>query len=164
MSKRPIRRTSRRTLRGAVAVELALLSIPLILCTLAGIEFARIVFTYDQLVKVTRDGARYLSGFDPTIDSEYPDELAKTRMVYGAPSGPQPVVPGLTVDHIRICDRADSSACPSEVFANVPTGTGAINLVRVEIVGYTYQPLFPISGVFGPITFDTISTTMRQVL
>lgn len=155
---------SRRAVRGAVAVELALLSVPLILMTLAAIEFARIVLTYDQLVKVTRDGARYLSGFDPTVAGEYPTALVKTRMVYGAPAGSQPVVPGLNATNIQICDRVSSGDCPGLAFANVATGTGSINLVRVQIANFTYQPLFPMTGVFGPITFDTIGTTMRQVL
>lgn len=154
----------RRGIRGAVAVELALLSVPLILMILAGIEFARVVLTYDQLVKVTRDGARYLSGFDPTVAAEYPVSLARARMVYGAPSGAQPVVPGLSTGIIQICDRIDSAACPGQDFSNVATGTGAINLVRVQIVGFIYQPIFPVGSIIGPITFEPIGTTMRQVL
>ncbi len=146
-----------------MAVELALLSIPLILMTLAAVEFGRVVLTYDSLVKITRDGARYLSGFDPSVPAEYPTDLAKSRMVYGAPSGPQPVVPGLTVANVQICDRMNSAGCAGN-FSAVPTGIGSINLVRVQIVNYTYQPLFPLSGLFGPITFEPIGTTMRQVL
>lgn len=150
----------RRALRGAAAVELALLIVPLVLMTLASIEFARIVFTYNQLVKLTRDGARYLSGFDPT-DGLYPKGLARDRVL--KPDGTTVAVPGLTIDMIEVCDRVESSACSGD-FSNVPTAIGSMNLVRVQISRYTYRPVFPITGVFGPINFDTIGTTMRQVL
>jgi hypothetical protein len=150
-------------MRGAAAVELALLIVPFILMTLAAIEFARVVYTYNQLVKVTRDGARYLSGFDPT-DGDYPKTLARQRVVYPAGGTTEVAAPGLTLAMVQVCDRTDASACPGDTFANVPTAIGSMNLVRVQISGYAYQPVFPIGGIFGPINFDTISTTMRQVL
>lgn len=151
---------NRRRLCGAAAVELALLVVPLVLMTLATIEFARIVFTYNQLVKVTRDGARYLSGFDPS-DGLYPKEIARARVL--KPDDTNIVVSGLTLEMIEVCDRLVSTACTGD-FANVATALGSMNLVRVQITGYTYQPIFPMSGLFGPITFEPIGTTMRQVL
>jgi hypothetical protein len=154
---------SRRTLRGAAAVELALLIVPFMLMTMSAIEFARIVYTYNQLVKVTRDGARYLSGFDPT-DGDYPRALARQRVVNPAGGTAEFAAPGLALPMVEVCDRVDASACPGEAFGNVATGVGAMNLVRVQIRGYRYQPVFPLTDVFGPIDFDTIGTTMRQVL
>lgn len=155
-------RSSRQTLRGAAAVELALLIVPFMLMTLAAIEFARIVFTYNQLVKVTRDAARFLSGFDPSAGADYPVGIAVSRV--HKPNGTDPAAPDLAPSMIEVCDRVDSSACPTETFANVPTGYGSVNLVKVQISGYVYRPIFPLGGLFPPINFDTIGTTMRQVL
>ncbi len=154
----------RRRMRGVAAVELALVSIPLVLMAVAAIDIARAVFTYNQLTKAVRDGARFLSGFDPTVPAEYPTALAKNRMLYGSTSGSTPIVPGLTVDMISICDRADASACPGETFANVATGSGPIDLVKVTISGYTFTPIFPGISQLGTISFEPVSATMRQVL
>ena len=152
----------RRSLRGAATVELALLIVPFVLMTLAAVEFARIVFTYNQLVKVTRDGARYLSGFDPTGGS-YPKDIARIRVLKPNGDSGDLAAPDLALSMIQVCDRIDSSACSGD-FANVPTGIGSVNLVRVQISGYTYQPIFPLGGLLPTITFESIGTTMRQVL
>ncbi|HJW24926.1 MAG TPA: TadE family protein [Rhodocyclaceae bacterium] len=153
----------KRRHRGVAAVELALVAIPLVMMVLAAIDFARAMFVYDQLVKSVRDGARYLSFFDPTAGGEYPVELAKRRVLYGSTSGGSPIVPGLTASMISICDQTDSSACPGETFANVDTGSGTINLVKVKISGYRFTPAFPGVSKLTDITFDPISSTMRQL-
>jgi Flp pilus assembly protein TadG len=153
-------------IRGSVAVELAFVSIPLVMMAVAAIDFARAMFLYDQLDKAARDGARYLSFFDPTDPdpANYPIALAKNRMLYGTVSGgSSTIVPGLTAAMISICDSKDSSACPGESFANVDTGTGTINLVKVTISGYTFTPIFPGASELTTVTFSPISVTMRQL-
>lgn len=153
-------------MRGASAVELAFVSIPLILMVLAAVDFARAMFVYDQLAKAARDGARYLSFFDPTVAAEYPAGLAKNRMIYGMaspPAGTGPIVPGLASSMISICDRANSSACPGETFANVVTPSGSINLVKVKIAGYSFTPVFPGASKLAAVNFEPISVTMRQL-
>ncbi|WP_346284582.1 TadE family protein [Zoogloea sp.] len=153
-------------MRGVAAVELALVSIPMVLLSVAAVDFARAMFTYDQLVKSARDGARYLSFFDPSIAAEYPTALARSRMVYGMaspPAGTPTIVPGLTTAMIAICDRTDSSSCPGETFANVPTGSGNVNLVKVTISGYQFTPIFPGGSRLTAFTFEPISVTMRQL-
>lgn len=158
------RGTAGYRMRGAAAVELALVSIPLVMLVLATIDFARAMFVYDQLVKSARDGARYLSFFDPSVPAKYPVALAKNRMIYGSTSGTGPtIVPGLTTSMISVCDRADSTACSGETFANVATGSGSINLVKVTISGYQFTPIFPAVSKLTTITFDPISVTMRQL-
>lgn len=155
---------SRKRMGGAAAVELALVAIPLVMMVLAAVDFARAMFVYDQLAKAARDGARYLSFFDPSASAQYPVTLAKNRMLYGSvTAGSSTIVPGLTAGMITICDRVDSSACPGETFANVPTGTGAINLVKVTISGYQFEPAFPGVSKLAAVTFDPISVTMRQL-
>lgn len=154
----------RRSNRGVAAVELALLIIPLVMMVLAAIDFARAMFVYDQLVKSVRDGARYLSFFDPTLPGEYPVDLVKNRILRGSASGSGPViVPGLTAGMISICDQTNADACPGESFANIDTGSGSINLVKVQITGYRFTPVFPGASKLVSVPFDPISATMRQL-
>ncbi|MGE5472161.1 MAG: TadE/TadG family type IV pilus assembly protein [Bacteroidota bacterium] len=151
-------------MRGAAAVELALVATLLVMMVLAAVDFARAMFVYDQLVKSARDGARYLSFFDPSVAAEYPTTLAKNRMLYGSTSSTsKPIVPGLTAGMISICDRVNSAACPGETFADVATGSGSINLVKVTISGYQFTPIFPGVSKLTTIVFDPISVTMRQL-
>jgi hypothetical protein len=154
----------RGDMRGAAAVELALVSIILVMLVLAAVDFARAMFVYDQLVKSARDGVRYLSFFDPSVPGNYPIALAKNRMIYGSVNGGgNTIVPGLTADKISVCDRVNSNACPGEIFADVPTGSGSINLVTVKISGYQYDPIFPGVSKVTTLTFEPISVTMRQL-
>lgn len=154
----------RKHMGGVAAVELALVAIPLVFITLATIDYARAMFVYDQLDKAVRDGARYLSFFDPSDPQNYPVAAAKNRMLYGSVSGSGPtIVPGLTAAMISVCDSNDSSACPAETFANVPTGSGTVSLVKVTISGYVFTPIFPGVSRLTTITFDPISATMRQI-
>jgi Flp pilus assembly protein TadG len=153
-----------RRQRGAVAVELAFVSIFLALMAAAVIEYARAMHTYNLLAKSVRDGARFLSGFDPTAGADYPTAVAVNRVVWGRPEGgtdADKIVPGLDPAMVRICDRTSNAGCPP---MTVATGTGSINLVRVEITGYTFVPVFPLVTGLGGFTFEPISATMRQVL
>jgi hypothetical protein len=150
-------------MRGAAAVEFAFVSVLLILMVLATIDFARAMFVYDQLAKSARDGARYLSFFDPTIANEYPVDLAKSRMVYGSDDGTQPIVPGLTTAMIAVCDRINSSGCTDGPFGDVATPSGSINLIKVTISGYVFTPIFPGASKLTTFTFEPISVTMRQL-
>jgi Flp pilus assembly protein TadG len=158
------RHPTHRRQRGAVAVELAFVSIFLALMAAAVIEYSRAMYTYNLLAKSVRDGARFLSGFDPTAGDDYPMTVAVNRVVWGRAEGgtdAQRVVPGLDPSMVRICDRSHTAGCPP---MTVATGTGSINLVRVEITGYTFTPVFPLVSGLGAFTFEPISATMRQVL
>lgn len=156
-------RSGRPRQRGAVAVELALISIPLVMMALAAVDFARAIFVYDQLVKAVRDGARYMTFFDPTDNSDYPVGLMKQRVLYGKVAGSQPIVPGLTMDMISLCDRVHHEACGGEALGNVATGSGSIDLVKVTISGYRFEPIFPGASKVAAVTFAPISATMRQL-
>lgn len=153
----------RKRLKGTAAVELALVSIPLILMVLALIDFARAMFVYDQLLKAVRDGARYMTFFDPTDNKDYPVELMKKRVLSGSVSGTTPIVPGLTLEMISLCDRVHADDCPGENFGSVATGSGNIDLVKVTISGYQFTPIFPGVSKLTTFTFEPISTTMRQL-
>ncbi|WP_175884965.1 TadE family protein [Burkholderia sp. BCC0044] len=177
MKKLPFRRSRAR---GAVAVEFALVLMPMILLATGAAEFGRAIYQYETLTKATRDAARYLSVWLPT-DSAYPVSQAQCLVVYGSTtcgtSGTE-LVPGLKTSMVTICDAQHTTGCsdasdPSQ-FANLPTydadnnnsssgsAAGAINVVEVKITGYKYQPIPAYPGL-PSITFGNIVTVMRQV-
>ncbi|VWD28881.1 pilus assembly protein TadG [Burkholderia lata] len=176
MKTRPFRRS--RT-RGVVAVEFAIVLMPMILLATGVAEFGRAIYQYETLTKATRDAARYLSVWLPT-DSAYPVSAAQCLVVYGSTtcgaSGTE-LVPGLKTSMVTICDAQHTTGCsdtsdPSQ-FANLPTydannnaasgtASGAINVVEVKIKGYKYQPI-PVYPGLSSITFGNIVTVMRQV-
>jgi Flp pilus assembly protein TadG len=143
-------------------------SIPLILMGTVVFEYGRAMYEYNSLVKATRDGARYLSGFDPTDPPNYPVAIAIDRVLYGtypAPSSGLTVAEGLTSAMVTVCDRVNSASCAGELFNSVPAGAaGTMNLVKVQITGYQFVPLVPLISGMLTVTFSPISTTMRQVL
>ena len=118
---------------------------------------------YDQLLKAVRDGTRYMTFFDPTDSKDYPVDLMKKRVLYGSVNGTNPIVPGLSLGMISLCDRVHADACPGESFGNVPTGAGNIDLVKVSISGYVFTPIFPGVSKLTTFTFEPISATMRQL-
>ncbi|HEU4846404.1 MAG TPA: TadE/TadG family type IV pilus assembly protein [Burkholderiaceae bacterium] len=147
-----------RKQRGVASVELAFLIIPLLLLTFGTTEYGRAVYQYNTLAKASRDAARYLSEQAPgdAIDLA----AAKCLAVYGDPdcTNTVPLAPGLTTAMVSICD---STSCPS-THQNQATGSGVINLVTVTISGYPFTSLVPF--IAPSVTFNDISTTMRQIL
>lgn len=65
--------------RGAVAVEFALVIVPLLLIVGGTIEFGRVFWYYDALSKATRDGARYLSMVGFPLDTVSTKTLVKAE-------------------------------------------------------------------------------------
>jgi hypothetical protein len=153
--------------RGAAMVELALVSIPMLLIALAVLDVARAMYAYQTLVKATRDATRMLSGYDPTVPTLYPVDEARALVVFGAaaPPGAKPMLPGLTVDLVQVCDRATPEPCGAMPFRAIETGTGTIDLVAVQVNGYEFRPWFPGARVLprAVYTFGPIRTTMRQI-
>lgn len=162
--------TKRVAMRGAVAVEFAILLIPMLLMVLGVVEYGRALYQYNTLAKAVRDSTRLLAQNNPA-DADYPLADAKCLAVYGhtCTSDVTPLVPGLTTDMVYVCNPADSSACPGITYANVSTGSGAINLVEVRIKGYVFDYRFNPAVFFVPssattLNFGDIHTTMRQIL
>ncbi|MBA5639929.1 pilus assembly protein [Duganella sp. LX20W] len=147
-----------RKQQGAAAVELGFLLIPLVLLAFGVSEYGRAIYQYNTLVKATRDATRYLSAQGPGNATTI--SAAKCLAVYGDASctSTTPLVPDLTTDMVSVCD---SISCPSTNL-NQATGSGVINLVTVTISGYPFTSLVPF--VAPSITFNNISTTMRQIL
>lgn len=153
-----------KTMRGAVAVELALLSIPLLILALGAAEFGQALYQYNTLVKTTRDAVRHLSQLNPAGKgyTEAQDE-AKCLAVYGNTGcNGDPLVPGLTADLVSIKHYANVATDPDS------TSSPTINLVEVGISGYSFNFLFDpgaflfLGGGEKSITFGDIRATMRQ--
>ncbi|GAB3628024.1 pilus assembly protein TadG [Pandoraea terrae] len=154
-----------RRMRGAVAVEFALVAIPMVILLMGIAEVGHAFYQYNTIVKSVRDAARMLSAYSPA-QSDYPMASARCLVVYGnsACSGPQ-LVPGLTTNMVVICDEINTTGCTGQ-FKNVTTtpGGNTINLVQVTVTGYPYSQLTAFFPQFSQLTFDDISSVMRQAL
>lgn len=152
-------RLNRRTMRGSVAVEMALLLIPLIIMAVGVAEFGRAMYQYNTLVKTVRDAARLLSQHDPNDVVNYPTYQAEARClaVHGSiDCSGSALLSGLTTGMVGIASSTTT------------TGAGvSINLVTVTVTGYTFNFIFNPLVFFGNtdtnIPFDPIRTTMRQL-
>lgn len=143
-----------------VAVEFAIVLVPLLLIAFGITEFGRALFQYNTLAKSVRDASRYLTTVGPgdaTAQSE-----ATCLAVYGnkACAG-SPLVPNLTTAMISICD---SVSCPA-THLNVATGSGTMSLVTVTLDsaaggGMFFNSLMPM--VMPDINFGAINVTMQQ--
>lgn len=143
--------------RGAAAVELGLLLIPLVLLTFGTTEYGRAIYQYNTLIKSSRDAARFLSSQGPGNAATL--GVAKCLAVYGnSDCAGDALLPDLTTAMVSICDSTNCAG----THQNQSTGSGVINLVTVTISGYQFTSLVPY--VAPSITYNDISTTMRQIL
>jgi len=140
--------------RGTAAVELGLLALPLAVLTFGTTEFGRALHQYDTLAKNVRDAARYQSTQTPGVTTE-----ARCLAWKGTTdcSG-TPLLPGLTLAQISVCDRL---SCPATHNLQ-QTGRGVVNLVTVTITGYQFTSMVPFA--VPSFTFGAVRATMVQPL
>jgi Flp pilus assembly protein TadG len=155
--KTTYRHLQRSRMRGAAAVELALLLMPLVVMIFGTTELGRAIYTYNTLDKTVRDAARHLSQHGPgdaTVAAE-----ARCLAVTGTTdcSG-APVAPGLTTAMVTICD---ATLCPA-THKNQLTGLGSVNLVTAGIASYPFTSV--VTLVVPSMNFNAISTTLRAQL
>lgn len=154
--------------RGAIAVEFAILLVPLLMIVFGITEFGRAIYEYNTLTKATRDAARFLTTRSPGDAAAH--TAAKNMVVYGSATATgQPLLSGLTTEMVSICDKVAATACPGEAHISVITGAGAINLVTVNVGGvgakpYTFSFLAPYVSASPSINFGRIHTTMEQII
>lgn len=160
---------NKRHQKGVAAVELAFVLVPLLVLCFGITELGRALYYYNGLVKATRGSVRYLTAQDPssppTGESAESIRLkARNLAVCGAPScsgGQLPLVPGLTLAQVSVCDKL---ACAA-THASVATGQGSVDLVSVTIGGtgdaaYSFTSLA--SWVVPSFTFAPVRTTMAS--
>lgn len=140
-------------------MEFAIL-LPILLLIVFGItEFGRALYSYNTLVKATRDAARYVMAQQPGGGA---DAAAQCLTVHGNTgcSG-APLADGLTTAMVSICDW---QRCPG---THQSQGSAPpVNLVTVTITGYKYKSsLIPlvVQNLIPPDEwpFAQISTTMK---
>jgi Flp pilus assembly protein TadG len=133
---------------GTQLAEMAIV-LPLLLVLFgATAEFGRFFYTYNTLSKSTRAAARYL-----TASNKATDDDAKSLVVYGTTDdGTTPVLSGLSAGNVMITREGP---------------TGYPETVKVEITGYTYEPIFDLGKLMGnnfSLSVDVKpSTTMRYI-
>lgn len=141
--------------RGVAAVEFAIL-LPLLLLIVFGItEFGRALYSYNTIVKGTRDAARYVMTQQPGGGA---DAVAQCLAVYGNPGCTgSPLAPGLAIAMVSVCDW---QRCPGTHQAQ--GSAPVVNLVTVTVTGYAFQSIVPfVTANVSSLTFAPISTTMK---
>ena len=161
--------------RGVASIEFALLVVPLLIIAFGALEYGRLIYHYGTVVKSVRSAARMIAQYNPDDQSGYATALAEARCLatYGVSpctSNQVPLVPGLSLSNIKICDRTSVAECDgmslSEV-KNVATGTdtGTVNLVVVRISDYDFSFLgLPFTGAGSSLAFQPVQSVMRQGL
>ena len=141
-----VKRTRARLIsdeRGSSIVELAIV-FPILLLLFVGVaEIGRLFYTYTTLAKATKMGARFLTT-EKDAESTNTSTIAATKLraqrlvVCGfedSCTNRPSILPGLTTSNVTV------------TLPNTTPGFIGPRYVRVEITGYTYQPLvFNIAG------------------
>jgi Flp pilus assembly protein TadG len=156
-----------RKQNGAVAVEMALVLLPMLILCFGITEIGRALYQYNGLVKATRGATRYLSQQSvvaPPIGETADDIRLRARnfALCGSVTcvNATPLVTGLTLGMISVCDRLSCSS----THGNVSTGAGSVNLVTVSIGvadnKFRFTSIVP--WVVPDILFKPISVTMAS--
>lgn len=162
---------TQRSYSGAIAVEFALVLIPLLLIFAGIIEFGRVMWYSNALAKAVRDGSRLMSTFDTTDIQSAGASAAATRVVAmaGAANIPTGASGGGRLSTSNIDVRCDYAAI--DATRNFVTCTnGAVpTFVRVSITGYSitlgsWMPFITRDGVtnYGNVSLNP-SMTMRYM-
>jgi Flp pilus assembly protein TadG len=123
--------------RGATLVEFALVSFVYFLIVFGTMEFGRMIFDYNIVSTVTRDGARWAS-------------------VRGNASG-RTASPANVKDYV--VSRSLGLLEPSDVTVTWPTGNDPGDTVEIT-AQYTFTPTVPLL----PQTARTLSSTARMII
>jgi Flp pilus assembly protein TadG len=154
-----MRTSAPRTQRGAAAIELGLLALPLFFLTLGSTEFGRALHQWNTVQKNVRDAVRFQTtvAAGNTLGGRC---LAVTGSAAnnGTACSGTPLLPGLTLSQVTVCDRI---SCPATHNLQ-PHTRGVVNLVTVTVTGYQFTSM---AEFFVPsITYGPISATMVQPL
>lgn len=145
------------TQRGAAAIELGLLFLPLAVIAFGSAEMGRAMHEYNTVGKTVRDAARYLSTASAgSILAARCLALTGSAAVTGAAcSVSTPVLPGLTLAQVSACDPTTCADHSLQAYGTPGTANaGVMNLVSVTITGYAFTSMVPFatpSFAFGPV-------------
>ena len=143
----------RRDERGLQLVETAIVIPVFFMLFGATAEFGRYFYEYTTLAKASRAGTRYLA---TAMVNSTEDTKAKNIVVYGNPTGSgSPILTGLSTTNVVITRQGGVPVLPETV--------------KVEIVGYTHQPIFDLGKLTNRVGLSLNidvkpSVTMRYLL
>jgi hypothetical protein len=146
---------NRKKVRGAIAVEMALLMIPLIVMAFGAAEFGRAIYEYNTLAKSARDAARHVS---QSVSSDPLIAEAKELAVYGTITGaaPTPLLPNLSESNVTILSPPPDASGLSLVTVCI----GCAERYRFDFV---FNPKILYGDTRTSIDFFPIHATMRQL-
>src|SRR3990167_9542563 len=141
----PLARRARQA--GAVAIELALVSILLATMMFGALDLGRAMYAYNEIVQSTRSAARYLAT-STTIGST---EITRARnlVVYGKFSSSGPALSNeLTSSntHIQFCSTTYcdiTGKTTADMNNQAVSGATSVNLVMVQVSNLTLVTYFP---------------------
>ena len=146
---------------GAVAVEMALVIVVLLLMVAGTIGFGRAFWYADALTKATRDSARLFSTWNVSEINSTGVAAAQTIVINSATAAN--ISPSLVIGNVLV-ECLDSSFSS----AGCTDGKAPIN-IRVSITGFTVSlgSWFPFINTTGSINYSPVSlsphTTMRYM-
>ncbi len=157
------RRFAIATARGAAAIELALLTLPMATLTFGVTEFGRALHQFNTLTKAVRDAARYQS----TVAAG--NTLGGRCLAFtGSPANNgtscsgSALLPEMTLAHVTVLDKISDPLETPGHHKQQATGRGRVNLVTVTVSGVPFTSMAPFA--MPSITFGAISATMTQPL
>ena len=129
--------------RGTTSVEFAIVGMVMMVCLFGVIEVSRLLFVINTLGESTRRGARL------AVVCPVNDLAIKQMAVFNSTGGANsPIINGLSTANIQLeYLRADGDPITEDL--SNPANYAAINFVRVQIVNYVHQWIFP-----GNLTFN----------
>lgn len=140
-----------RRQKGTTTVEFAIVGMVAMVCLLGVIEVSRLLFVINTLGEATRRGAR-LAAVCPVNDPAI-SEMTVFNSVGGNNS---PIINGLTTANVQL-QYLDVAGTPIGSDLSNPSNYAQINYVRVQVVNYVHQWIFPGLGAFNmppqPSTF-----------
>ncbi|MGQ0598691.1 TadE/TadG family type IV pilus assembly protein [Aquabacterium sp.] len=159
----PLARRARQA--GAVAIELALVSILLATMMFGALDLGRAMYAYNEIVQSTRSAARYLAT-STTIGST---EITRARnlVVYGKFSSSGPALSNeLTSSntHIQFCSTTYcdiTGKTTADMNNQAVSGATSVNLVMVQVSNLTLVTYFP--QVVANMLFRPITVTFPRV-
>jgi len=165
-TKRAIRRKSsaRRASQGAAAVELALVSLPMVIFLMGVFEIGFMLSRYHGISKRVYESARYLSA--PAMGLEFSTMKAKAQAIvlHGNPAADVDAASalGIAKSSVIVCrwpDETSNTACPASTSDETAVG---VRTVSVSVSSYAYSPIFPGLNYFS-IEFPLIRATMPRL-
>ena len=158
------RRSARRASQGAAAVELALVSLPMVIFLMGVFEIGFMLSRYHGISKRVYESARYLSAPTMGLDFSTMKARAQAIVLHGNPSADVNAASALGVvkSSVIVCrwpDETSNTACPASTSDETAVG---VRTVSVSESSYAYSPIFPGLNYFS-VEFPLIRATMPRL-